>query len=288
MSERLKGSILVILSGILWGTTGTSQGLAPKDASSASIGAMRLLIAGIYFLTVALIRGSLKGYNILFRDNVILLLGVISVVLYQLTFFYGVRLSGVAIGTVVGIGSSPIWSGVLGFIFLKEKPSKIWYTATFLGILGLNLTSLGGKSKGGFDILGIFLMLMAGLTYAVYSICAKYLMRKFSADFVMAVYFMGGAIMLSPVFFFNNIGWVLELKGLLLMLHLGFIATALAYSLFSRGLRLIPVAQATTLSLTEPLTASILGITVLGESVSPINGIGMSLIFLSLIILSKK
>ena len=45
----------------------------------------------------------------------------------------------------------------------------------------------------------------------------------------------------------------------------GLIATAAAYVLFSRGLQVVPVATAVTLSLAEPLTAATLGVILLGE-----------------------
>ena len=56
-------------------------------------------------------------------------------------------------------------------------------------------------------------------------------------------------------------------------------ATALAYVLFARELAVVPVRSAATLSLTEPLTARLLGVLVLGEglSVAALLGAGLML-----------
>ncbi len=285
----LKGAIFVILAGILWGTTGTSQGLAPQGVSSSVIGALRLLVAGVIFTSLLFLKANFPKSRLSNKELVFLIIGTLSVVFYQLTFFYGVRLAGVAVGTVIGIGSSPLWAGFLGYIFLKEKPLVIWYISTVIAIVGLVLLSFSGNvDSSSVNVWGVFLMLMAGFTYAMYSLCAKKLMVKLHADFVMAAYFMGGGLIMLPILFFNDLQWLMTIKGSLLILHLGVFATAIAYLLFSRGLQLVPISKATTLSLTEPLTASLLGILVLGEKISFFSGLGMGLIFVSILLLAKK
>jgi drug/metabolite transporter, DME family len=64
------------------------------------------------------------------------------------------------------------------------------------------------------------------------------------------------------------------------------LATALAYILFGIGLRLTPLADAVTLSLAEPMTAALLGLTLLGEKLTLPAGMGIALIFSGLVILS--
>jgi DME family drug/metabolite transporter len=56
--------------------------------------------------------------------------------------------------------------------------------------------------------------------------------------------------------------------------------------LFARGLALTPVAAAVTLSLAEPLTAGILGLTLLGERLSPLMALGMGCIFSGLLLIT--
>ncbi|MEF3255476.1 MAG: EamA family transporter [Deferribacterales bacterium] len=289
-----KGTLLVLLAAILWGTTGTTQGLAPEGVSSAVIGATRLLIGGLGLLLIHIINNGSHIHNSqieIDRKRLFLffILGVLTVIGYQLSFFYGVKLSGVAIGTVVAIGSSPFWAGLLGFIFLKEKPTKIWYISTICSILGLIfLVYKDGNSNSTINISGITLNLTAGFSYAMYALSAKVLLKKYKPDFIMTIFFLGGSILLLPVIFSNDMKWILTLKGSLLMIHLGFFATALSYFLFSRGLHLIHVSKASTLSLAEPLTASILGITILHENITSLNLLGIIIIFFSLLILSKN
>jgi DME family drug/metabolite transporter len=202
----------------------------------------------------------------------------LTIATYQLAFFGGVARTGVAVGTIVGIGSAPIMAGVLGWWIDGERPGPRWIGATLLAIAGCGLLVLPGD-KVQVDGLGILLALGAGLSYALYTMSSKRLLAIYPPDTVMAVGFCGGALILLPLLWGRDLRWVLEPSGLLVALHLGLVATGLSYALFGRGLKSTPAATAVTLSLAEPLTAGVLGIVVVGEQlvVTTILGIGLLL-----------
>jgi DME family drug/metabolite transporter len=104
----------------------------------------------------------------------------------------------------------------------------------------------------------------------------------------MAVVFCLAALLLAPILLTADLGWLGQMRGLAVILHLGLVATAAAYMLFSRGLALVPVADAVTLSLAEPLTAGALGLLVLGERFTPYAGLGTGLVLLGLALLTVK
>ena len=89
-----------------------------------------------------------------------------------------------------------------------------------------------------------------------------------------------------PALFVDDLNWLTEPRGFAVAIHLGVIATALAYALFARGLKLIPVATAVTLSLAEPLTAAILGVVLLGEQLTPLAILGLGLLFVGLALIT--
>ncbi|MGX2961160.1 hypothetical protein JNUCC23_18035 [Peribacillus sp. JNUCC 23] len=55
-----------------------------------------------------------------------IILASLNMAFYQPLFFSAVTITGVAIGTVIAIGSAPIFSGVLEWMVLKKSPSKGW------------------------------------------------------------------------------------------------------------------------------------------------------------------
>nr|MBC8507670.1 DMT family transporter [Chloroflexota bacterium] len=122
--RKLPGELLVILAAILWGTTGTAQALAPSGADPRSVGAIRLAIGGLALLIITATRG-VKFREIKWPLLPTLIAGI-SMAAYNLFFFEGVAKAGVAVGTIVTIGSSPILAGLLGWLFRKEQPGNRW------------------------------------------------------------------------------------------------------------------------------------------------------------------
>lgn len=277
------GSLLVLAAAVLWGTTGTAQALAPEGAHPVSVGALRLVLGGLALLLFALARGIRLQLHTWPRSPVIIT-GV-AIAAYQLCFFGGVSRTGVAVGTVVGIGSAPIMAGVLAWWLNRERPGLRWLAATALAVIGCTLLLVPGHDMH-IDLLGVVLALGAGLSYALYALFSKQLLAYYPPDAVMAVVFCLGALLLMPLLFLVDLRWLGEPAGLLVVLHLGLVATALAYVLFARGLMTVLTATAVTLSLAEPLTAGLLGVLVVGEQLTLLALVGILLLFGGLALLS--
>lgn len=278
------GQWLILGAAVLWGTTGTAQAFAPDGVSSPAIGAVRLAVGGVALLLPALLRGSIKRGQ---RWPVVAtLLGSGSMAAYQPAFFAGVAQTGVAVGTMVAIGSAPIIAGLIGLLVYGERPSRRWLWATALAVLGCSLlvTSGGGLTV---NVTGVLPALGAGASYAVYTYASKALVGHLPVDAVTAVVFSLGALFLSPLLFMLDLSWLVNPRGLGVALHLGVLATAVAYALYVRGLMRVRAETAVTLALAEPLTASLLGIFLLGEQLTLPGYIGIGLLFSGLAILTQ-
>jgi len=276
------GFWLVLAAAICWGTTGTAQAFAPEGATPLAIGAMRLLIGGSALLLFALGRRQMRWQGWPLTAT---LTAVGTIAGYQLFFFAGVARTGVAVGTVVGIGSAPVIAGLLGLLLLGERPQRRWLAATALAVAGVALLLTTGSAVE-VDPLGVLLAIGAGAAYALYTIASKDLLRVQPPDAVTAVAFFGGALGMAPLLLLVDVTWLLQPRGAAVALHLGLVATALAYMLYIRGLTSLPAATAVTVALAEPLTAAMLGIVVLGERVTLPTLSGMGLIVAGLAVLA--
>jgi len=283
--RKLKGEGLIVLAAMLWGTTGTAQAFAPPNIDPRSVGAIRLAIGGLALLAITLARGF--SFRNIKWPLIPTLIAGISMAAYNLFFFAGVAKAGVAIGTIVTIGSAPILAGLLGWLFRNERPGGRWYLATSLAVIGGVLLIIPGE-RISIDPLGISLALISGLCYAVFSVASKGMLEKTPPDAAMAIVFSLGALFLSPILFTSDITWLSQTSGWMSALFLGLLSTALAYILFARGLQSAPVARAVTLTLAEPLTASMLGIILWHERLTPASSLGVALIFIALVALSTK
>ncbi|MRH45097.1 EamA family transporter [Aquibacillus halophilus] len=281
MKEKLF-PLFVLLAAMLWGTTGTVQTFAPEESNPVAFGAIRLAIGGLSLLIFVSIKGTLKLSSWTGKE---VWIAALCMALYQPLFFSAVYITGVAIGTVVAIGSAPIMAGFGEWIMYRRLPPRKWWLATFFAIAGCSLLFVNEESIT-VDPIGILMALGAGLTFAIYTIINKPLLAKRSPEEAVAVVFTLGALLISPVLFIFDVSWVMQENGLTTSLFLGVIATGLAYLLFAKGLREITASTAVTLSLAEPLTATILGVFIVGELLTATSWIGVSLLLFSIILLA--
>lgn len=288
------GFIAVLLAAFLWGTTGTIATFAP-NLSPLAIGAAAMGGGGL--LQAILARKSIKNNIAQINSNlVILAIGVISVFIYPLAFYSSMHLAGITIGTVVSIGTAPLFTALLERFFDHKKLSIKWFICFVLGISGVILLSLGeshssissGQIKNDGQILGIFLGALAGLTYALYSWIAKKLIdRGIDSKASMGLIFGIGSLFLLPTLFFTGGNLFDENINIYVVGYMMIIPMFLGYVLFGYGLKTVPASKAITLTLFEPLVAAVLAIALVGEELAPIGWIGMIFISLCLALLSK-
>jgi len=206
---------------------------------------------------------------------------------YQVFFFAALLKTGVAVGTMITIGSAPIIAGILGKVLFHEQIERKWYLATFLAVVGCILLAWP-SGEFGIELTGVLLALGAGSSWAISGSCMKMLPGSRSSIEKAGIMLLLGSLIISPVLLLRDLSWFLSLRGVLVVSHLSLMATALPYVLFALGIVRIKVSTAYTLTLSEPLTASCLGIFLLGEDLTGPVLTGIMLIFAGLLILSVR
>lgn len=288
------GFIAVLLAAFLWGTTGTvasfAPGLSPLAIGAAAMGGGGLLQA---------ILASKSIFNHLNRINahlIILIIGVISVFIYPLAFYSSMHLAGITIGTVVSIGTAPLFTALLERIFDRKLLSMTWFVSFIFGVTGVILLSIGEShtdvaptiSTVDGQLFGIFLGTVAGLSYALYSWCAKKLIDQgIEAKASMGLIFGFAALLLLPTLLFTGENLFEENINIYVVSYMMLIPMFLGYVLFGFGLKTVPASKAITLTLFEPLVAAVFAIMLVGEKLAPIGWLGMLLISICLVLLTK-
>ena len=275
--------LLVLASAVLFGTTGTAQALGP-DASPLVVGAARIAVGALLLLLAARLfaprtRGAWsRGW---------LAATAVGIAAYQLTFFAAVDDTGVAIGTVVALGSAPALTGLLAWAVTGAPLTGRWAAATALATTGVLVLVLSG-AEARVSAPGVLLALGAGASYATYTLSSKRLLDAGHApEEVMARGFALAAVLLLPVLV-AGADELAGVDGVAMALYLGAIPTALAYVLFARGLRRLGAGETATLTLAEPLTAAALGALVLGERPGTLAVVGAALVLAGLAAVSAS
>jgi drug/metabolite transporter, DME family len=300
---RMRFVSAVLLASVCFGTTGTVQALGP-DASAASVGAARILIGGGALAIVALalhLAGRRRGENgtsaastpgVALRHPLpswlVVVIGAAGVLAYQPAFFAGTAANGVAVGTVIALGSAPVITGALDWALRRRYPGHRWLVATTIATAGVAILAAATDSgTATADPLGILASLGAGASYAVYTLAAKALLdRGWAPTGSMGALFGMAAVVSLPLLVATDAAWLATGPGLAMALWLGLVTTTLAYVLFGIGLGGLAPATVSTLTLAEPLTAGILGVAILGETLSPGAMLGLAVLATGIVVLA--
>lgn len=274
--------IMVLLGAVLWGTTGTTQTFLQEGISSFAVACVRSGIGGGLLLILVLMMKKMTWRTWPWKWNI---LAALAIALFQCLFFSSIRFTGVAIGTVVTIGSAPVFSGILEWVIWKVKPSRIWAAATSFSIIGCALLFVN-RGEAIIDPAGIGLALCAGLMFALYTNVSKQLMKHAETLPAVAMTFSICSVILAPIALMDGVLWITDIGNLVPMLYMGIITTSIAYLLFLAGLRSVNSSAAVTLSLAEPLTAALLGVLFLGEYLSLTSWAGVFLILGGIIVIT--
>ena len=287
VSRPLGGASYILLAASLWGTTATARTFAPAGAGPVAVGAARIVGGGLLLLLLALRGGALRALVTRGTRTRCLLAASAAAAVYQTAFFAATARAGVAVGTVVTIGTAPVFAGVLSAVTRRPgRPEARWLAATAAAVAGCVMLVTGGHASGA-SAAGVALALLASFCYAVYAVTASYLITNGGEDHaVVGAIFGGAAVLLLPVLFTSPMGWVATGRGLAVAAYLAVLTTALAYLLYARGLRTTAVTTATTLGLAEPAIAAVLGLIVLGEHLTATGLAGLGVLVISLIILA--
>jgi DME family drug/metabolite transporter len=291
--EYFKGTLAIVFASFLWGTTGTVASYSP-DVSSLGIGAFSMGIGGVLLVIVA--KNKLRiDYKLMLEQPKVLLLGAASVAIYPLAFYTSMRLSGVAIGTVVSIATAPFFAAIFERLISKKHISLQWIVSFVIGATGIVLLVLGRdlSNHSAYSIqqqsLGLILGCIAGLTYAGYSWSAKCLIENgVHSQSAMSGLFGCAALLLIPSLWFTGDNLFSSSTNTFVSLYMAIIPQFLGYLLFGFGLNYVDVSKATLITLIEPLSATVLAVFIIGERFKGIGWIGVVLVSLCLLIQIRK
>lgn len=288
--------LAVLAASLCFATTGTAQALAALDASPVAVGAARGLVGGALLAVIAWIarRKSAEGaswFDAVRDAPMPIVLGVLGVLAYNFLFFAGTAANGVAVGTVVAVGSAPIAAGIFESLVLRSAPPPRWVAATGVAITGVALVSgLIGVEPASQSVTlpGLALSIGAGCAYALTTVASKLLFaRGWSGTTTMGTMFGFSGLAALPILLVMDTSWMWSSRGMALTAWLGIITVAVAYSLWAWGLSALRSTTVTTLTLAEPMGATVLGLVVLHETLTAPAALGIALVAAGLVIVAR-
>ncbi|WP_372341209.1 DMT family transporter [Streptomyces sp. CC224E] len=277
----------MLAASVLWGTTGTVATFAP-DVGPLAIGAAAMGLGGLLQALVAAPRIAGQARELRARAGTVLL-GAVAVAVYPLAFYSSMRLAGVAVGTVVSIGTAPLASALIERVVDRRRLARRWMFGAAIGLLGTVLLCLAEAARAHDDaagagstaatVLGVLLGLVAAVTYAVYAWAAHRLIgRGIASRAAMGSIFGIGGLLLVPVLLATGAPLLDSWSNAGVGAYMAVVPMFAGYLLFGWGLAHVPASTATTLSLLEPAVAAVLAVLVVGERLPAVGWFGIALV----------
>ena len=282
------GLLYLVISGLLWGTGGLTGSLLSRAAglSAISVAACRLTAGGVLIVVFLTLTGRRwpAGRAAWTRITVIGLLAA----LYQSCYFTAVSLTSVPLATLVTIGAAPVI--VLGADRVTGRPAGRFAAATTgLAVTGLGLLvglPSGFRETAVLASAGMAVLAAAG--FAAVTLVGSRPVPGLDDLIVTGFGFAIGGLALMPLAqIASGIDFRPGLAAIGLLVALGTGPTAVAYTLFFRGLRSAAASTAALLTLLEPLTATVLAAVLLGERLS-VTGIAGAVVIATAVLLTVR
>ncbi len=284
-----RAALALVLSSILWGTTGTAASMLPADVSPLAVGSATMGVGGVLLFSISM-RPAISAL----QDPTArrwLLVGAAGVVVYPLAFYGAMNLAGVAIGNVVALGSGPAFAAFFEWAWERRRPGRAWVACTTTAIVGIGLLALGGSARGDRPeaniVSGVILGLVAGIAFALYTYASsRAITLGLPSRGVMGGMFGLGAIGLLPVLLVTGAPLLQGTLSLGVSAYLTLGPMLIAYLLFGIALGALRSSAATTIALIEPLIATVLAVVALGERLAVVGWVGLALVLVGVTALS--
>jgi DME family drug/metabolite transporter len=282
--SKSRGIWLVAVAATTWGVGGfvaailfKSSGLGPVSVSFwrfvggvALLGALRPFLGGPW-------RAGLRR---------VLLTGA-GFAIYQTAYYAAIPYAGLAVATVVTLGTGPILIALGSWLFLRERLGLPGAALILLSLVGLIL--LVRPSDTAVSVPGVALSLLSAGGYAAVTLLSR---ASRSADDPLDAALGGfavGAVLVLPIALAEGLlptmGRWDETAGMLAFLAA--FPTALAYVAFFTGLRGVSATTASMVALVEPVAAAALGVAVLHERLTVLAYAGGILLLLAVVALTR-
>jgi drug/metabolite transporter (DMT)-like permease len=190
--KTLQAHLALFIVNVLYGASHVlAKGVMPDYLTPSVFILFRVAGATLLFW---LVLSLTKSKPIERKDfPLIALCGLFGVAINQLFFFHGLNLSS-AINSGIIMALNPIMVVILSFFLFKERLTSLKITGITLGAVGAILLTLKASSHVGDSRLGDLFLFLNALSYAIYLVLAKPLMKKYSPIQVITWIFTFGLI----------------------------------------------------------------------------------------------
>jgi DME family drug/metabolite transporter len=280
--------VLLVLTGVLWGTIGpVSKHITDiSEFDAVSISWLRAIAASPVCILAAWIALGRKLFTAHRHDQTMMVVYGVVLISYQWLYLAAVDRVGVTTATLVSLCGSPVIVALLSTLVLREPMTRRLLGALIGAIVGVAL--LIGKPNSGDDTLaGVGFALLCAALLALHALGMRSLAGRVHPLQPLAIGFPVGALVITPIALSRGVSFDQPAQAWFWVAFLGIVPSSVAYLLFQEGLASVPASIATIVTMLEPFIAAVLAWIFFEERLSSIGWIGGAILMGSIWVLSR-
>src|SRR5690625_4702298 len=259
----------------MWGSNFVFGKILMQYFSPSIVTMLRLFMIVLFLLSLSFFYRSKQ--KIAFTMDVVLLivLGIIGVFLNQWSFFAGLETADPTTAALI-LATTPILTGFLAAIFLKEKITLRMIFGSFIAIIGIFYVVTNGSLASVQMDKGLVWIVITMVTFAFMIIMTRYLGQRIDPFTITLYSNIVGLIISLPfaIFVDKPIRMSMDISAWALLIGTAVVVHGIATLIWNNHIRNVDASKASILSNLEPFVAMIVGFILLAKPITGIELLG--------------
>ena len=290
MEKKAFYASLIVIAACLWGVIGVfSSELETDGFTSIQVTEVRCAVTAIGLLIVILIRDR-SLFKFVPKDLLMFIAASAFFMAYNILYFQEIAIGCPLSMVSILLYTAPFFVLVLSVLIFKEELTVQKVLALVIAFIGCALAVglVGGNDE--INMTGLWMGIGSGVTYALYTIINKSLLKKYDPMTLTFYAFGISALCLLP---FADVMGIFDIAvnvegSIFWMLGLGVLITLIPYFLYGCGLRGLDAGYVSVLALIEPMVATVAGFLMYGQTPTAMKLCGIVLVIIGVAILNIR
>lgn len=285
---KYRGVILVVLAAIFWGISGIIADILMNNGWNPIVISFYRGAIGLLFFFVWFLFRFKKNWTFSPPLYIWSLLAGVGVAGNFTFYFLSIQASSVAVAATL-MYTAPVFVLITSFLLRLERST--WFKwGCIIGVLSGIILLTGAYNTDAISVsfLGASTGLASAISYALFIFAFKKASAIGKPQLILTIAFLSFCLVLFLFIDNQEAVAVLASPDLGWFFLLGIVGAGISFILYLIGIRLTTAATASMVAMVEPVTASLLGVLLLGNSLTIIQVLGMVVILITITILSMK
>ncbi|WP_165445347.1 DMT family transporter [Bacilliculturomica massiliensis] len=272
----------VFFSAFIFSTMEVALKIGGGSFDPLQITLIRFFIGGLVLLPLALDDLRKRQVSLTRGDyGYLAFLGILCICVSMLFFQFGVMYSHASTAAVV-FSVNPMFTMLFAHFFTEEKLNRRKVMALAVSLGGIAVMMNPFHLAEGNTVRGMVCIVMAALTFGLYSAAGKLRIKRLGGFTQTSVSFILGSAVLAVLMGFMGRPVIsgISAANVPILLYVGVVVTGIGYLLYFKAIEAGGAAKASVVFFIKPMIAPVIALVILHEAITlqTVTGVGILLI----------